>query len=389
MPKRKLFVLILISSLFFLVSCGDDSSSDRSHVEFNFYTVGSGDINARFGTDIYQALEILRENTGQLDEFLFTIAEEPLTMNQIQERSGLTQSQVEYFISNLDSCNIIKKDNQNRWATTLPVVTDNQMKIIRKDLAPMANSVAQYLKKEVHQIRTLYDKVKSPLDPSWNDISHLIISKFIIDGTFHSHLNRLKRESDNRIISVIPAYIRQKGENNSNFGCNWYKFNEGEDQREVYVLHGAILDRYDITMNTYRGDQHFSAGLFKISPEGGIDSLTDQEKEMLRNLDWISGDRLLVPIVKAGTIKSLWPEMENIGKDAAEVAYAKFTDITDSYNKSTYSRFLDKDEDYLQVLIHSLFGLTIEHLVRSGTVSQIPENVPESFGVYFVFGKLF
>lgn len=389
MPKRKLFVLILISSLFFLVSCGDDSSSDRSHVEFNFYTVGSGDINARFGTDIYQALESLRGNTGQLDEFLYAIAEEPLTMNQIQERSGLTQSQVEYFISNLDSCNIIKKDNQNRWATTLPVVTDNQMKIIRKDLAPMANSVAQYLKKEVHQIRTLYDKVKSPLDPSWNDISHLIISKFIIDGTFHSHLNRLKRESDNRIISVIPAYIRQKGENNSNFGCNWYKFNEGEDQREVYVLHGAILDRYDITMNNYRGDQQFSAGLFNISPEGGIDSLTDQEKEMLRNLDWISGDRLLVPIVKAGTIKSLWPEMENIGKDAAEVAYAKFTDITDSYNKSTYSRFLDKDEDYLQVLIHSLFGLTIEHLVRSGTVSQIPENVPESFGVYFVFGKLF
>lgn len=389
MPNRKHSVLILMSCLFFLVSCGDDSSSDRNHVEFKFYTVGSGDINARFGTDIYQALDTLRGNTGQLDEFFFTIAEEPLTMNQIQERSGLTQSQVEYFISNLDSCNIIKKYNQNRWATTLPVITDNQMKIIRKDLAPMANSVAQYLKKEVHQIRTLYDKVKSPLDPSWDDISHLIISKFIIDGTFHSNLNRLKRESDNRMKSVVPAYIRQKGENNSNFGCNWYKFNEGEDQREVYVLHGAILDRYDIAMNKYRGDQHFSSGLFKISPEGGIHSLTDREKEMLRNLDWISGDRLLVPFVKADTIKSLWPAMENIGREAAEVAFDKFTDITDSYNRSTYSKFLDNDEDYIQVLIHSLFGLTIEHLVRSGTVSQIPETVPESFGVYLVFGKLF
>jgi len=388
MPNRKHFVLILMSCLFFLVFCGDDSSSGRGHVEFNFYTVGSGDINARFGTDIYQALDDLRGNT-QSGEFLFAIAKEPLTMNQIRVRSGLTQSQVEYFISNLDSCHIIKKYDQNRWATTLPVVTDHQMKIIRKDLAPMAKSVAQYLKKEVHQIRTLYDKVKSPLDPSWEDISHLIISKFIIDGTFHSHLNRLKGESDNRMISVIPAYIRQKGENNSNFGCNWYKFNEGDDQREVYVLHGAILDRYGIAMNKYRGDQHFSAGLFSISPEGGIDSLTDREKEMLKNLDWISGDRLSVPIVKADTIKSLWPALENIGKDAAEVAFAKFTDITDSYNKSTYSKFLDNDEDYIQVLIHSLFGLTIEHLVRGGTVSQIPETVPESFGVYFVFGKLF
>ncbi len=389
MPKRKHFVLILMSCLFFSVSCSDDSRSDRDHIEFNFYTVGNGDINARFGTDIYQALESLRGKTGQLDEFLFTIAEEPITMNQIQERSGLTQSQVEYFISNLDSCNIIKKYDQNRWATTLPVITDNQMKIIRKDLAPMASSVAQYLNKEAHQIRTLYDKVKSPLDPEWEDISHLIISKFIIDGTFHSNLNRLKRESNNRIISVIPAYIRQQGENNSNFGCNWYKFNEGENQREVYVLHGAILDRYDITMNKYRRDQHFIAGLFNISPEGGIDSLTDQEKEKLRNLGWISDDRLLVPIVKADTIKSLWPEMESIGRDTAEVAFAKFTDITDSYNKSTYSEFLDNDEDYIQVLIHSLFGLTIEHLVKSGTVSQIPESVPEFFGVYFVFGKLF
>jgi hypothetical protein len=101
------------------------------------------------------------------------------------------------------------------------------MKIIRKDLTPMANSVAQYLKKEAPQIRALYDEVKFPLDPSWEDVSHLIISKFIIDGTFHSNLNKLKRESDNQIISVIPAYIRQKGEDNSNFGCNWYKFNSG------------------------------------------------------------------------------------------------------------------------------------------------------------------
>jgi hypothetical protein len=377
-----------------LVSCGDDSGSGKSHAEFTFYIVGSSGINARFGTNIYQALDSLRENTDQLDEFLFSIAEEPLTMDQLQLRSGLTQSQVEYFIAYLDSCNLIKEYDQNRWATTLPVITDNQMKIIRKDLAPMANSVAQYFKKELHPIRTRYDKVKSPVDPSWEDISHLIVSKFIIDGTFHSHLNRLKRESDagerdNRKMSVIPAFFLQKGGNNSNFGCNWYKFNEGDDQREVYVLHGAILDRYDIAMNKYRGDQHFSAGLFNISPEGGIYSLTGREKEMLRNLDWISGDRLLVPIVKAGTIKSLWPAMENIGRDAAEVAFAKFTDITDSYNKSTYSKFLDYDEDYIQVLIHSLFSLTIERLVRSGTVSQIPKPVPESFGVYLVFGKLF
>jgi hypothetical protein len=394
LPNKRYFGLILICFLFSLVSCGENNSSDRTHAEFSFYTVGSGGISVRFGKQFYQVLDSLRGNTGQLDEFLFTIAEEPLTMNQILERSGLTPSQVELLIANLDSNNLIKKYSQNRWATTLPVITDNQMKIIRKDLAPMADSVAQYFKKEIHPIRTLYDEVKSPLDPPWEDISHLIISKFVIDGTFHSNLNRLKRESDaserdDSEVSVVPAFFLQKGGNNSNFGCNWYKFNEGDDQREVYVLHGAILDRYDIAMNKYRGDQHFSAALFNISPEGGIEYLTDREKEMLSDLDWISGDRLLVPIVKAGTIKSLQPAMENLGRDAAEVAFARFPDITDSYNKSTYSKFLDNDQDYIQVLIHSLFGLTIEYLVRSGTVSQTPETVPESFGVYIVFGKLF
>jgi hypothetical protein len=277
---------------------------------------------------------------------------------------------------------------------TLPVITDDQMKMIKKDLAPTANRVAEFLEREIHQIRTLYDEVKSPQDPEWEDISHLIISKFIIDGTFHSNLNRLKRESvvggpDDRSMSVVPAFFLQNGGNNSNFGCNWYKFNEGDDQREVYVLHGAIFARYTIAMNEYRGDQHFSAGLFNISPEGGIQSLTDRQKGMLKNLDWIADDRLQVPIVKAGTIETLWPAMENIGRAAAEVAFARFADITDSYNNSTYSKFLDNDEDYIQVLIHSLFGLTIEHLMRSGTVSQIPEPVPEYFGVYFVFGKLF
>jgi len=394
MRNGKLFKFIPLIFMICLISCSNFDDSVKNRKEFTFWTVGSGDINARFGTKIHQELDRLRENRGQLDEFLFAIAEEPLTKNQIQERSGLTQSQVEYFIANLDSCNIIKKFNQNRWATTLPAITDNQMKMIRKDLSPMANSVAQFLKKETHRIRTLYDKVKSPLDPSWEDISHLIISKLIIDGTFHVNLNRLRRESDvsepdSRKMSVMPAFLLQIGENFLNFGCNWYKFNEGDDQREVYVLHGAVLDRYDIAMNKYRGDQHFSACLFSISPDGGIDFLKDREKEMLRDLDWISGDRLLVPIVKAGTIKSLLPALENTGRDAAEVAFAKFTDITDSYNKSTYSKFLDNDEDYIQVLIHSLFGLTIEHLIRSGTVSPVPETVPESFGVYFVFGRLY
>ena len=88
MPGRRHLAVILISCLSFLIFCGDDSRSDRESAEFTFYIVGSGGVGARFGSEFYQTLESLRGDTGQLDEFLFTIAEEPLTMDQIQEISG-------------------------------------------------------------------------------------------------------------------------------------------------------------------------------------------------------------------------------------------------------------------------------------------------------------
>jgi hypothetical protein len=110
---------------------------------------------------------------------------------------------------------------------------------------------------------------------------------------------------------------------------------------------------------------------------------------MLKDLEWIAEESLLVPIVQANTIKSLWPMMEKIGHDAAEVAFERFSDITDSFAGSPYSEFSDGSDDYVQVCYHVLFGVLIEQLVENGVVSPIPEPVPEYFGVYFVFGKLF
>ena len=394
MRNNYLFRIVLFGFFILPTLCCNSACSGEKRPEFSFWVVGSSGVKVRFGTKIYDRLDSLRAETGLLDDFLYTLAEEPLTIDQIRERSGMTRSQVEYLITSLEPCNFIKKYDRSRWATTLPVVTDDQMVVIRKDLAPMADSVAQYLVKETQRIRKLYDEAKSPTDPSWEVVSHLFIDKFIIDGSFHSNLNRLKRESDagepdDGEKRMIPAFLLHRGDNFSTFGCNWYEFEEGEDHIEIFVLHGAILDRYDIAMNKYAWDKTFSAGLFKISPGGGMDSLTDREKEILRDLGWISDERLMVPIVNASTIKSLMPVIKNIGRDAAEVAFAEFADLTDSYNNSSYAKFLDHEEDYIQVLIHSLFGLTIEQLVRVGAVSQVPGTVPESFGVYIVSGRVY
>lgn len=392
--NNKLITIFSIFFIFFLVQCKETNQSVKSQNKFLFWTVGSSDINTRFGVKIYNALDSLEEETGLLDEFLFTIAEEPLTINQITERSGISQGQTEFIINYLDSCNFIRKFDQNKWATILPVITDYQMKIIRKDLAQMANNIAQYLRNEAEQIKNLYNKVKSPTDPAWNKISHLIIDKFIIDASFHKNLNKLKRESDesennNSGKSIMPAFLMHRGENFSNFGSNWYEFKKGEDQREVFVLHGAVLNRYDIALNKYKWDKEFSASLFKISTDNRLDSLNAGEREMYSDLGWISGDSLSVPILEANTLKSMLPLLENIGKEAAEIAFTEFSDLSDSYNKSSYSEFIDYKEDYIQVLIHSLFGLTIEQLVKTGVVSKVPKPVPDYFGVFIVKGKTY
>lgn len=110
---------------------------------------------------------------------------------------------------------------------------------------------------------------------------------------------------------------------------------------------------------------------------------------MLRALKWVTEERLLVPTVQAATIKSLRPTLEKIGNEAAEVAFEHISDLTESFIDSPYSKFSEESEDYIQVCYHVLFGVLIEQLEIQGVVSPIPRPVPEHFGVYLVFGKLF
>lgn len=76
----KLFRFILIFSGIFFIS----SYTLVSQNEFSLWTVGSGGSKARFGTNIYRALDSLRESPGHLDKFLLSIAEKPLSVDQIE-----------------------------------------------------------------------------------------------------------------------------------------------------------------------------------------------------------------------------------------------------------------------------------------------------------------
>ncbi len=394
-PRYRLFRIVLILSVLIILIFGSRGFPQSSNSpEFRWWTVGSGGVKERFGEDFSQVMRQLDTGKEKLNCILLTIAEKPFTEEQIIERTGLPGLQVSELISKLNSINLIKKDNHDRWATTVPVITNIQMKDIKEKLFPMAENAANYLKKEMTQLKSLYDRSKTQLDPSWNSITHYLFDKLIIDGSFHRSINNLeksrtKRENENLQQTGIPLFFFELGSNYSSLGSNWYAFKKNNKQREINILHGPVFNRHNIPMEKYRKSREFRTAYFKITPDGGIDDLNKSEKKMFAELGWINTKFLLVPIIKNTTILPIMAELTRMGKEAADIAFGHFKVIIDSFENGPYSKFLDGNMDYIQVCYHILFGMVVERLIKNGVVPEIPNPVPESFGVYFVFGKLY
>jgi hypothetical protein len=389
--QRKLIPLFALATVLLSASpCnGQDRAGQRA---LSFWTVGSDGAGARFGADLFRRLE---NDRADIESLLLAIAEWPLSEDQILECTHLSHSRLRDLLASLSAVRVVMKDGEGRWATTLPVITDGQMKGIRQSLVPLARAVAENIGGAAPRLVALYDRVKSASDPRWEDVAHLIVDKFLVDGTFHAAIGELDEEHGflqryySQAQRIIPAFFIERGDNFSTFGSNWYPFRDGDGQREVYVLHGAIFDRYDIRMNEHRRDPVLSAALFGITPAGGITSLGQSERDTLRALEWVAGDRLLVPVVQATTVKGVRPLLEEIGADAAAVVFDNHSAITGGFDRSPYAAFLDGGGDYVQVCYHALFGLVLEQLAESGVLPQFPDPVPEHLGVYIIMGRVF
>jgi len=351
-------------------------------------------IEARFGSNFYDIWDSLREVRNDrvlLNRFMYSIAEQPLTENQIIESSGLSQSKVSFYVSKLDSINLIKNVGHGRWALTIPISTDNQNAKIKQALKPMAENVSQYLKKESVRLKTLYEQAKTPSESSWEDVSHLIFDNLIVDGEFLWGLVDLEKENNDHHAngkheSGTPMFIFERGPNLSILGTNMEYFSEGNDQRNIYILHGKAINRFGVT--NYMWQEKCKSELYKITPDGDFSSFTDEEIETWRKEGWIVGDKLMVPVVKAETINSFWPAIEKTGKEAAKVAFENFGDIVQSFNDSPHAKFLDGSDDYIQICFHILFGMVVENMKEYGVVAPVPDPTPGYFGVYFIFGNL-
>lgn len=393
--KRKHVAFIGFLLLVFHGTCSKTVPLPTKGAELSFWTVGGGRTSwdARFGTDPSRFYEKLGKEKVARDAFFMALAENPQNKRQISRMSGLTESKVAELISRFQSIKVIKKAEE-KWVATVPVITDMQALAIRENLAPLASLVAKAVKPDVAEMAALYDEKKTSSDPPWDDIAHFVIDKCLVDGTFHSAVVRLAPgdiylahcSEDQK---ALPAFFLERGVNFTCLGCNWYPFQEGDSRREISVLHGNLMARFDIAMNRYRANPAFSSALFKLTPGGGYSSLSDQEIEMFRDLGWLGEARLLVPVVDAASIKPIMPLLEELGREMAEIVFSEYSIILDVFRNSPYSSFLEGAGDYIQVCYHALLSLVVEELVRGNVIPPIPKPVPEHFGAYITLGSVF
>jgi len=74
------------------------------------------------------------------------------------------------------------------------VLTNDEMKALQNDLKPIAARIAGVINARIEEVQEIYNSQKQISDPEWTEILHLVIDKFLIDGTFHRRLTSLERE---------------------------------------------------------------------------------------------------------------------------------------------------------------------------------------------------
>lgn len=377
-----------------IAACFDVAALEAKPPELRFWTVGGREgLRQRFGENFSETFRNLSKKKESRDAFLMALAEAVLTEQQIIRVSGLTENDVHGLIEEMQGIHFIKREG-DRWSTNLPVITDREAISIKNALLPMARNVAKRMKEGITEIKTQYQKKKSPSEPSWDSIAHWITDKLVVDGSFHRWISRLEKDKGftahyNKSQEALPAFFLEQGKNFISFGTNWYAFDQQGARREVYILHGTLFDRYVIQVGFYNSDPVFKGLLFKLYPDRRRASFTEEEKKILDKLAWLDNGRCMVPIIDAAKIKPLLPLIDETGRAGAEGVFLDYSLILQAFEKSPLSKFHDAAGDYLQVCYHSLFSLVIEALIEDNIIPAIPRPVPGYFGTYITYGSIF
>lgn len=390
--KSSLFILIL---LFLTTHVRDLRAFQQEEDRLTFLIVGGkrGAIRRFENISNLQKLYLSKEKRRTAEKFLLAIARKPLSKEQILKQSHLSLEEFDDISSFLLSIKMIAPIN-NEWATTLPVIIDQEMSTLRENLSPLADKIASAVSGFIPQIKTVYDQNRLASDPELEKVAHLFISYFLMDTSFLRFLGTLENKKGFRQYysekqNILPAFFLEVGKNFTNFGCNSYSFDTGEKKRRIYVfvLHGTLFDRIKVLVNKYERNPDFSSALFKLLPQAGSPPLSENEKKICKALGWMEEDKLMVPVLNIGVRRHLTPILSKAAESAAEEVFKNFEVILDTFKKSPYSKFLDGAGDYIQYCYHILMYLTIEKLIRKGLLPAIPKPVPGYLGTYILYSS--
>lgn len=385
-----LFILILLLPLTHVKNL---SASHQEESRLSFLIVGGrkGAVKRFVNISNLQKLYLSKEKREIAEKFLLAIAQQPLSKEQIIKQSHLSSEEYDEASSFLLSLNMIAPID-NKWATTLPVITDQEMLALRKNLSPLADKIALSVANFIPEIKSIYEQNRLPSDPELKKVSHLFISFFMMDISFLKFLRRLENKKGIRQYysekqNILPAFFLEIGENFTNFGCNSYSFINNKKNKRVYVfvLHGTLFDRIEILVNKFEKNPDFSSALFKLLPKAGSPPMSNSERKILETLGWMEKDKLLVPVLDISARKHLSPILSKAAEIAAEEVFKNFKVIMDIFEKSPYSKFLDGAGDYIQHCYHILMYLVIEKLIKKGLLPPIPKPVPGYFGTYITY----
>lgn len=359
---------------------------------FSFWTVGNS-ARGRFG-DWYPMYSELEKNEELLFCLLNELAGKQATIDEILTSCEFERTLLNNAIDSLLKHNFIGRLDDGALYSKIPVMTHGEMKLLQSSLKPIAERVAKCIDQEIISTVEVYNRSKQISDPEWEDISHLVIDKFIIDASFHHGMTTLEKENGYKKYysdeqKDIPAFFLQNGSIYGTFGVNWYGIKGSEQERHVYVLHGAPFKRFDIPFNKYGRSENFADIFHRISNDGGLERLNNDEIKIFSDLGWVKHNTLTIPFIQAESIRIIKDQVEKIGIKASKLVFEDFSVIMNCYEDSAHSNYSSGAGDYLQVCYHLLFSSIIEELIELGTLPAIPEPVPEDIGVYVTIGSFF
>jgi hypothetical protein len=394
--KKKVFLsYFIISLLFSAIQTNAGQISPQEKSSLTFLIVGGRDgFTKRFGeVTPFRQLFYSSEKKRMAEKLLLSISCQPLSKEQILIQSALSKDEFEEIASLLLSLNMISSKD-GVWTTSLPVFTGREMAALRQKLSPVSDKMVAATSSSIPLIKNLYDQNRIPSDPEWKETAHLFISYFLLDTFLLRSLSELEgkkgfRQYYSEKQKVIPAFFLETGENFTNFGCNAYSFkgNENNQSIHVFVLHGTLFERIQISLNRYEKNPDLSSALFKLIPQEGKCSPSDQEIKILEALGWLENKELKVPMIDSRIRAPLTPLLAKAAESTAEVVFENFNVILDAFEGSPYSKFLDGAGDYIQYSYHVFMYLTIEKLIQQAILPAIPKPLPEYFGTYVLYSS--